>query len=84
MKDIREAAGLSQAALAAELTTMAETYGLDELYDDSKVSRIEAGLRGLSLEEGALVVLIDPEGRGVVWLAFGGPVAKAMRRGKAR
>jgi hypothetical protein len=83
-REIREAAGLSQAAFAVELTRMAVTYGLDETYDDSKVSRIEAGLRGLTLEEGALVVLLDPEDRGVVWLAFGGPVAKAMRRAKAR
>jgi hypothetical protein len=40
---------------------MAVTYGLDETYDDSKVSRIEAGLRGLTLEEGALVVQLDRE-----------------------
>jgi hypothetical protein len=83
--EIREAAGLTGAAFARELNKLAAAYGYPTRYSESKVSRIESGIgRNISLEEGALVVQLDPEDRGVVWLAFGGPAAKAMRRAKAR
>jgi hypothetical protein len=79
--DIRASTGFSGARFAAELNKLAEAYGYPKRFNDSKISKMESGVvRGLSIEDGALLTVIDPLERGIAWLAFGGPALKQMRR----
>jgi transcriptional regulator with XRE-family HTH domain len=80
VEEIRKSAEMTGESMAAELNRLAEAHGLPMRYDGSKISRMESGERKISLEDGALLTLIDPEDRGVAWLAFGPPAVRAMRR----
>ena len=81
VRQIRAAAGLSGEALAAEMTRLARSFGMGAAFDGTKISRMESGQRELSAEEAALLTVIDPEGRSVVWLAFGASGGKLARKG---
>lgn len=79
--EIRESTGYSGARFADELNKLAAAYGYPTRFNESKISKMEKGVtRGLSVEDGALLVVIDPLERGIAWLAFGGPAIKQMRR----
>lgn len=79
--DIRIATGYTGPRFAEELNKLAAAYGYPKRFNESKISKMESGTgRGLSVEEGALLAVIDPLERGVAWLAFGGPAIKSMRR----
>lgn len=81
--DIIDATGFTGQRFADELNKLAQAYGYPKRYDASKISKMRKGVgRGLEIEEGALLTLLDPMERGIAWLAFGGPPVKQMRRGK--
>lgn len=78
--EIRQATGYSGAKFAEELNKLAVAYSYPTRFDVAKISKMESGVgRGLSVEEGALLAVIDPLERGIAWLAFGGPAIKSMR-----
>lgn len=77
---IRQALRLTQGQMAFRMTERARSLGLDAFYETPIVSRIETGVRALSLDDGVVLAEMDPEGRGTLWIATGRTVAGAAPR----
>lgn len=72
---IREARGEKQPEFAAAMNGAAKALGVDERYDNTKVSKMEIGGRAVSLDDVRVIASLDPEKRGLLWLAWGDAVA---------
>jgi hypothetical protein len=70
VRDCREELGLGQEQFADRMNKLAAANGLPSGYDKSKLSKIETGVRDLSLEDVAVLELLAPR-RGWKWFAFG-------------
>lgn len=88
MRGIREARGEKQPEFAAALNAAAVRLGVQARYDGTTVSKIETGMRRVTLEDIELVAAIDPEQRGREWLGWGAAPRAApsrfQRAGKKR
>lgn len=71
VKAIREELGLIQEKFAAVLNDAARGLRLPAIYHTSKVSKMETGNRGVSLDDAYVVAAVDPQHRGVEWITFG-------------
>lgn len=71
VKAIREELKLKQELFADRLNEAAEGLGLPPIYHTSKVSKMETGNRGVSLDDAYAVAAIDPQRRGIDWITFG-------------
>lgn len=75
--EIRRALGpdrrtpLSQTEFAKRANAIAARHGLKSNYDTSHISKIETGIRAVSIEEIPVFAALDPKGRGESWLAWG-------------
>lgn len=69
VKAIRTALGLNQPAFAELLNDAARKAGLPAIYHNTKVSKMEIEGRKVSLDDAIVVAAVDPEQRGVYWLA---------------
>jgi hypothetical protein len=63
--------GLGGDDFAGRMRSTASGLGLPDVYDKVKVSKIETGVRDLSLEDVAVLEAMDPRKRGWHWVAFG-------------
>lgn len=78
---------LDQREFVELLNAAARERGLPVIYDIVKLSKIENGTRRVALDDGIVVAAVDPDQRGIEWLAgvrtarrqYGGP--KYRRRG---
>lgn len=71
VKAVREALGLKQPEFAARLMVAARQLGVEARYDNTMVSKMELGTRYVGLLDGAVIAAVDPERRGLDWLALG-------------
>jgi hypothetical protein len=75
--EIRKALGpdrrtpLSQGEFAKRANAVAARHGLKSTYDASFISKIESGIRAVSIEEVPVFAALDPLKRGEMWLAWG-------------
>lgn len=75
--EIRRALGpdrktpLSQGEFAKRVNAIASRYGMKATYDHSVISKIENGIRNVSIEEVPLFAALDPKERGWMWMAWG-------------
>jgi transcriptional regulator with XRE-family HTH domain len=64
VRELRERMGMSGEAFAERMNEGAAELDLDAAYDKAKVSKIETGVRDLSLEDVAIIERIAPRGAG--------------------
>lgn len=88
-KLIREKLGLDQDQMAAVLTAEAERAGIPKRYDRTAISKLEKGRRDVSLDDAVVYAAVDPERRGMAWLATGPakavpPAVVTTGRGRGR
>lgn len=70
VRAVREARQEKQPEFAAAMTRAAKRLKLKDRYDNSTVSKMESGMRRVTLEDVAVVASLDPDRRGVLWLAW--------------
>lgn len=68
---VREALGLKQDEMALRLQAASDARGFEERYSASEVSRLEKGRSPISVDDLILYAEMDPEHRGIGWLATG-------------
>lgn len=66
--------------MAFRMTERARSLGLDAFYETPIVSRIETGVRALSLTDGVVLADMDPKARGTFWIATGREAPKVAPR----
>lgn len=79
VRAIREALSVTAEQLAKDANAAALGYGVALGLTDVQLSRVERGGRRISAEEAWILARLDPEGRGVEWLVFGGPPVAISR-----
>lgn len=76
---IRDASGMQPKDFAAQMVVVAKRLGLESSYSDTKLSKLVNGRQDVSLDDAIVLAHLDPEHRGVEWIALG-EAGKAHRR----
>ena len=71
VRAIREERGEKQPEFAAALSAAAKRLRMPLAYDNTMVSKMETGMRAVTIEDIAVIASLDPQGRQKSWLAWG-------------